>query len=291
MKDNNQTPKVSVLMPIYNTTHQYLKEAIESILEQTFKDFELIIINDASPDESLDAIVRSYNDDRIKYYKNEKNLGISQTRNKLINLARGEYLAVFDHDDISLPNRLEKQVAFLDENHKVGVLGSWFKIIGSDKVFKLPTESAAIKKNMFIGNCLCHPATMIRKAVLTENNLYYEEKYSPAEDYSLWGRLIDKTEFANLPEVLFDYRYHEASCSHQRLPILMDADAKIKAFMRHDAFEMWAATQKDMVEVKRFKLCGILPILVMKRTPQKTKWLLFGKIPLITITKKDVISI
>ena len=117
-------PKISVLLPVYNTAEDYLRECIDGILGQTFSDFELIIVNDASTDANVERVVKSYEDSRIRYYVNEKNLGISETRNKLIDLAQGEYLAVHDHDDVSLPERFAKQVAYLDMHPEIGVLGT-----------------------------------------------------------------------------------------------------------------------------------------------------------------------
>jgi len=107
-------PRVSVLMPVYNTKPEHLREAIDSILSQTFTDFEFLILNDCSPNADVEEVVKSYDDPRIVYTVNERNLGISGARNRLLDMARGEYLAVMDHDDISLPERFEKQVAFLD---------------------------------------------------------------------------------------------------------------------------------------------------------------------------------
>ena len=106
-------PKVSVLTPLYNTNPSFLKEMIESILNQTFKDFEFLLLNDSPENKELKKIVESYNDRRIIYLENEKNLGISKSRNKLLELAKGEYIAIFDHDDISLPERLENRWIFL----------------------------------------------------------------------------------------------------------------------------------------------------------------------------------
>ena len=116
--------KVSVLMPIYNTKEEYLRTAIESILNQTYKDYEFLIYDDAS-NIDLQSIVMSYNDERIIYKKFEKNQGISKIRNELVKDSRGEYLAIMDHDDISLPERFEKQVKLLDNNPNIGVVGCW----------------------------------------------------------------------------------------------------------------------------------------------------------------------
>ena len=104
--------KISVLMPVYNTPENYLREAVESILAQTCADFEFLILNDASTDDNVEKVINSYDDKRIRYWQNDRNLGISLSRNKLIGLSRGEYLAVFDHDDVSLPERLENRRLF-----------------------------------------------------------------------------------------------------------------------------------------------------------------------------------
>ena len=197
--------KVSVLMPIYNTKEEYLRTAIESILNQTYKDYEFLIYDDAS-NIDLQSIVMSYNDERIIYKKFEKNQEISKIRNELVKDSRGEYLAIMDHDDISLPERFEKQVKLLDNNPNIGVVGCWHGFVGNNKIFKRPVSNKEIKNIIFWECPLHHPATMLRKSVLIENNIIYEEKYSPAEDFALWVYLFDKTDFYNIPEVLFIYR-------------------------------------------------------------------------------------
>lgn len=116
--------KVSVVIPIFRTKEAFLREAIESVLKQSFVDFELLLLDDC-PEDSREAVVGEFSDARIVYLKNEKNLGIAGARNKLLSLAKGEYIAVLDHDDIALPTRLEEQVKFLDANPEVGVVGSW----------------------------------------------------------------------------------------------------------------------------------------------------------------------
>src|SRR5574344_1855820 len=116
-------PKISVLLPIYNTKEEYLRTSIESILNQTYKDFELLILNDSPDNYKLDEIVKSYKDIRIRYFKNDKNLGNTESNNKLLKIAQCAYLAIMDHDDISLPTRFEKEVQFLDNNPDIGVIG------------------------------------------------------------------------------------------------------------------------------------------------------------------------
>lgn len=239
--------KISVLMPVYNTPENYLREAVESILAQTCADFEFLILNDASTDDNVEKVIKSYDDKRIRYWQNDRNLGISLSRNKLIGLSRGEYLAVFDHDDVSLPERLEKQAAFLDTHPEVGVVGCWYRILGTEnKVSRFPAEDAEIKEIMVNSCCICHPASMIRRSVLVEHNIGYENDYTPAEDYALWCRLLSKTRFANLPEVLFAYRNHEGNTSHLQREKMRDASIRIQNFVRRDNPELWAAAEAKM---------------------------------------------
>ena len=140
-------PKVSVLMPIYNTPIEHLKESIESILNQTFTDFEFLILNDSPDNQALDEFVNSFDDKRIRYFKNEKNRGIEYSTNFLIKQAKGQYLAIFDHDDISLPERLEKEVDFLDENPDYGVISGQFEVFGVENwTSKNPLTDVELKE-------------------------------------------------------------------------------------------------------------------------------------------------
>ena len=209
---NGENPKISVLMPVYKTPESYLKEAIESILNQTFTDFEFLILDDC-PEQSVERIVKFYRDERIKYYKNEKNLGISASRNRLMDLAKGEYLAVMDHDDIALPERLAKEIAFLEAHSDVGVVGTWYERFPNKKVKKKYVINSQIERDLMSNCSILHPSAMIRKSVLLENNIRYEAEFSPAEDYMLWVRLIGKTKFANIPKVLLKYRDYAGNTS------------------------------------------------------------------------------
>lgn len=199
-------PKVSVLMPVYNTEEVFLREAIESILNQTFQDFEFLIINDGSTNNAEDVIL-SYKDERIKYIKNEQNIGLIKTLNKGLELAQGEYIARMDSDDISLPERFEKQVKFLDENPDVGVLGTWFKYFPSNRIIKTQTNSKDIEECLLVNsNNIGHPTVMLRNSVFKNNNIKYDEEALYVEDYAMWLSLIDKIKFANLDKVLLKYR-------------------------------------------------------------------------------------
>lgn len=214
---DNILPEISVLLPIYNTNSIHLKECIESILNQSFKNFELIILNDAST-KNLDDIVNSYNDNRIKYYKNDKNLGITKTRNKLLSLARGKYIAVCDHDDISLPERFEKEYNFLEKNPEYSLVSSWVEtfneITGKQKIWK---KKPFPKYLDFLKNCeILHPACMWRKKDFEKFNLKYEEEYFCAQDYAMFAKAVRYVNFANLQEVLLKYRKHKNNTSNQR---------------------------------------------------------------------------
>lgn len=199
-------PKVSVLTPLYNTKEEYLRAAIESILNQTYTDFEFLLLNDSPGNKELEKIVKSYNDKRIIYLENEKNIGISNSRNKLLEVAKGEYLAIFDHDDVSMPERLKKEVRYLDENKDVGVVSCNFMWMSNKKNSNFPTENIDIKKALPKFCALLHTGSMIRKSVLVDNGIRYEQDYSPCEDFLLWTRLMNKTMFHNLPEILIHYR-------------------------------------------------------------------------------------
>ena len=203
-------PRVSVLTPVYNTNIEHLHQCIDSILNQTFTDFEFIILNDSPENTELESEILSYSDKRITYYKNDKNIGISESRNRLLQLARGEYIAIFDHDDISMPDRLACQVEFLDTHPNIGVIGGWLQNFESNEgIFVTPENDREIKIALTEDCFIAHTSSMIRKSVLTNNNIKYEPEYTPCEDYRLWSRLMDITEFHNIQRVLVKYRWHE----------------------------------------------------------------------------------
>ena len=263
--------KVSVLTPIYNTNPEYLRKMIESILNQTFLDFEFLILNDSPQNKNLKGIVESYKDKRIIYLENEKNLGISGSRNKLLALAKGDYLAIFDHDDISLPTRLEFEAKMLDENPDIGVVSSNIKILGKRKIKKFPEWNLDIKRRLVNHGCVvAHSASMIRKSVLIENNIKWEEKYSPCEDYRLWGQLIDKTMFHNIQEPLILYRVHENNTTHLKKESMRDKENLIKNQLI-GKYPLFANSNVY------YNLFGFIPFLKKKG---QNKYLLLNMIPL-----------
>lgn len=203
------SPKVTVLMPVYNG-ETYLGEAIKSILNQTFTDFEFLIINDGSSDESL-KIINSYKDKRIRLISNDKNVGLVNTLNKGIALSCGQYIARMDCDDISLPERLAKQVAYMDSQPEVCVCGTWIRTIGEiyGDVWDYPSDDSAIRCSLLFGSVIAHPSVIIRKGGLEKYQLFYDARYTHAEDYELWVRCSKYMLLANIPEVLVLYRMHK----------------------------------------------------------------------------------
>jgi glycosyltransferase involved in cell wall biosynthesis len=209
--DDNQ-PKVSVLLPVYQGD-RYLRTAIESILSQTFTNFELIIIDDASTDQSTE-IIGSFHDPRIRFAQNDVNLGLIATLNRAIELARGEYIARMDQDDISLPERLARQVAFMDSRPELAASGTWATDIDEEgKV--LGDRRLAVGAQMLYGywwpTPIIHPSAIIRRSLL--GNLRYDSDALHCEDYDLWLRLRQKYALDNLGEHLMLYRVHGESTS------------------------------------------------------------------------------
>jgi len=207
-------PIISVLMPVYNG-EKYLKDSIDSILNQTYKNFEFIIIDDGSTDKT-EEIIKSYSDKRIRFIKNEKNLGIVKSLNLGIDLARGKYIARMDADDISLPERFEKQVEFMENHPEVNVCGSWIEYFGARSgVWKTLKSDAKIKVGLLFGSQLAHPTILAKKEVFV--SYPYREEYKDAEDYHLWVLMSKDYTFSNLQEVLLRYRIHEDQISQKYL--------------------------------------------------------------------------
>lgn len=184
---------VTVFMPVYNT-EKYLKESIDSILNQTYKNFELLIIDDGSTDSSID-IINSYDDDRIKLFRNEKNMGLPYTRNKGLELSKGEYIAFMDSDDISKGDRLEIQVKFLDNHKDFQVVSSSCESLINNKISKpskkiMNTEYIEINNRLIFYCCINNPTVMIRKNFFIKNNIRYKEECFVAEDYDFWVECI-----------------------------------------------------------------------------------------------------
>ncbi|MCY3725019.1 MAG: glycosyltransferase [Rhodobacteraceae bacterium] len=206
---------VSVIMPVYNSEH-HVTEAIRSVLSQTYKNFELIIINDNSTDKS-EEIIRSFNDTRIKLENLQTNVGVAQALNLGINISTGKYLLRMDADDICLKNRFASQVQFMTLNPNIAVSSGEAIILENDKItnkiLKPPRKHRDCLSTLVSGNsCIVHPATIMRRDVIFENN-FYDPNFHHAEDYELWTRLISIYTFGNLAKKLIYYRRHAKNIS------------------------------------------------------------------------------
>ncbi|NVM23939.1 MAG: glycosyltransferase, partial [Desulfobacterales bacterium] len=207
------SPKVTVLMSVYNG-EKYLREAIDSILNQTFEDYEFLIIDDGSTDGTA-AILGSYHDLRMKVVRNEENMGLTKSLNKGLTIAKGGYIARMDADDISLPERLQKQVEYLEVHPEIGVVGTWADYTDEHGVsrgaWRFPTEPALVGWWIILGGfCLAHPSVMMRFDVIKRLG-FYDPEAIYAQDCELWTRANSVTRLANIPEVLLRYRYQEKS--------------------------------------------------------------------------------
>ena len=207
----NTTPRVTVLLPVYNGK-PFLRESIESILGQSFCDFELLVIDDGSTDGGFRE-VGAFSDRRIRLVRQEQNRGLVAALNLGLGLARGEYLARMDADDISLPARLARQVAFMDDHPAVGVCGSWLEAFSgaARTVWVAPLRHEEIYAKLLFESTLYHPTVIIRKSLLDKHALRYAEDFPRAQDYELWSRCVQYCQLANLGEVLLDYRLHANS--------------------------------------------------------------------------------
>lgn len=205
-------PKVSVLMPVYNAA-PFLAEAIDSILAQTFADFEFVIINDGSTDGS-EEIIAAYRDSRIRYLNNENNLGLVATLNRGIDCSQGQYIARMDGDDICLPKRFAKQVEHLDRNPEVGVCGTAYTYFGdSNRLESPPIDCRKAFTYLSQNSSIGHPTAMIRKSVLDEHAIRYENEFGYAADYALWVRMGLVSRIESLPDSLLRYRWHSSNMS------------------------------------------------------------------------------
>lgn len=197
-------------MPVFNAA-QYLSQAIDSILTQSFPDFELLIINDGSTDDSVE-IIESFHDSRIKLIHNPGNIKLIKTLNRGLELIDSKYIARMDADDIATPDRLEKQFLYMEKHPEIGLLGSNYQTMGTNKnkIEKYPSIHDQIIINLFLNRkSFAHPTVMFRQSVFKENNLFYSSQHQHVEDYELWTRVARYTKLANLNDTLLHYRVQE----------------------------------------------------------------------------------
>lgn len=228
-------PTISVILPVYNS-ERYLAEAIESVLAQSFKSFELIIINDGSKDKSL-SIIQHYMhaDERVRLI-NRNNKGLVYSLNEGILLSKGRFIARMDADDICLPTRFEEQLTYM-EKHKLDVCGSWIQPFNQSKKLKkrkLPISHSEIIVSSLFHCSFAHPSVMIRKTVF--KNLKYENV--PAEDYLLWCKIIlEGYKVGNIPRVLLEYRIHDSQITQNHKGALRESSDQIASFFANNLGE------------------------------------------------------
>ncbi len=205
--------RLSVVLAVHNG-EKYISQAVESILNQTFPNFEFIIINDGSTD-STSRILNSHTDPRIRLIENKLNRGLVACLNTGIMLSRGKYIARMDADDIADLHRLEKQFDFMESHPEIGICGSYIRVFfegtGKSQVVKFPENDKAIRAFTFFQAPFSHPSVMLRKSVLDSYELEYPDQFYRAEDYAFWTELLKYTQAANLPEVLLHYRRHQTN--------------------------------------------------------------------------------
>lgn len=227
-------PLVSILMPVYKTA-SYLREAVDSMLAQTFTDFELIVLNDCSPD-NAEAILDTYDDPRIVRYKGEKNVGLSNVLNVGLEMARGKYVARMDSDDISLPERLQIQVDFLESHPDIDLVSVGMKLFGAkEETWVRERDPEKVKINALFHSPVLHASSMWRRDSFEKFGLRFRQEMVPSEDYDLWTRaLLKGLKLVNLPEVLYEYRIHDAQASLQT-EIIKVKDREVQKNYMHQA--------------------------------------------------------
>jgi glycosyltransferase involved in cell wall biosynthesis len=203
-------PQVTVLMSAYNA-ERHLAEAMDSVLAQTFRDFEFLIFEDGSNDSTL-GILKSYSDPRIRLVENGTNLGLTRNLERGMQMARGDCVARMDADDICMPHRLASQLNYLSAHPEVSALGSAVTFFGKDRekfVAYQPLVHDEIKCALLYGFTMLHPSVMLRKPDFDRHGLNYDPAFEVSQDHDLWVRAVRKVKFANLREPLLDLRVHD----------------------------------------------------------------------------------
>jgi glycosyltransferase involved in cell wall biosynthesis len=216
MDKDLKDPIISVIMPVYNA-ELYVGKSIDSILNQTYKDFEFIIINDGSTDKSLE-IIKSFSDPRIKIISHT-NKGIIYSLNEGMAVSKGKYIARMDADDISLIDRFEKQISFLETNPTIAMCGTWAEVINDSGLVTgsyehPPINSVSIRSYILWHNPFIHPTVMMRRDIF-KNTDWYDSRFKHAEDYELWTRIVFNHDVANIPEKLLQYRITNESITRK----------------------------------------------------------------------------
>ena len=245
---------ISVVMPTHNTPQEFLEAAIQSILVQTYPFFEFIIIDDCSTDGASEYLY-SLNDERIRIITNEKNLGITKSLNIGFKEARGKYIARMDSDDISEPQRFEKQLAFMEANPDVVVCGAWIQAFGDANYTtkRVIPEREYHKCSFLFGNIygLCHPTAFFRNSTLKEYGLLYNEELVTAQDYGMWSECVNVGRIANVEKVLLQYRVHNGQISIAKRELQENCVRKVQTSL----LQALLSNIDEEIVGKHFALC------------------------------------
>jgi len=257
-------------MSVYNG-QKYLRQAIDSVLNQSFRDFEFIIIDDGSTDKSPQILAKYQNKDSRIRVVHQRNLGLTKSLNKAIKLARGKYLARIDADDLAYDSRFEKQVRFLEKHPKIGLIGSRVNIIDEKGkiIGKLsyPIEDHVIRKHLIWHNPFCHSSVMLRKEVIKKTGSY-SESFICAQDYDLWMRISKYTQLANLPEILGAWRSGKEAITSRRNFYQIKANLRVqKKAIKDDLYPWYYA-----IFLLRTCLLFIFPLWLRNLIKKRTVW-------------------
>jgi glycosyltransferase involved in cell wall biosynthesis len=222
---------ISVVMPVYNSA-KYLRESIESILNQTFRAFEFIIVDDGSVDNSI-SIIKSYNDSRIVFIQKPSNSGIADTFNIGIAAAKGKYIARMDSDDISVANRLQLQVKYMEDHPDVLALGGAYVFMDTGIQFNPPLTYDEVKICSIIDMPVANPTIFIRRDIFSAHNWFYDKTFEPAEDFEMVIRFVDMGKVENLSQVLLNYRTHANQSTAIKIQNQINAVERIRINQLH----------------------------------------------------------
>lgn len=225
--------RLTVLMPVYNGA-AFVEEALTSILSQTFNEFEFLIVDDGSTDATYE-ILSSCRDPRIRLLRNHNNLGLARSLNKGLMAARGQYVARMDADDVSWSHRLRAQTDFMDAHPEVGICGAWIEVVGEGvrQVWRYPSDHDTTRTRLLFESTLAHPVVMMKRHLLEDERLSYDESFGAAQDYELWSRAASGCVLANLPEVLLTHRLHREQVGQRKSEVQQAGAAKVRARLLH----------------------------------------------------------
>lgn len=229
-------------------------EAVESVLSQSFGDLELVVIDDGSADASAEILL-GIGDRRLRVLTNPQNLGLAASLNRGIGVARGSYIARLDADDVCAPDRLRRQVTYLDGHRNIGIVGSAARVVGEGAadgaIWRLPQTSLAVRFASLIRCPFLHPTVLLRRAAFKPSELVYNATFAPAEDYELWSRALRSLDGANLPEPLVTYRLHGEQMTRTRRRGMLNAHDEIARSVIASELPHHQVTPEQIANIRR----------------------------------------